>query len=391
MKGVGSPVADALAGRFVRELGRAPMLVRAPGRVNLIGEHTDYNDGFVLPTALTHAIWIAAAPRDDRTVTVRSRGFDGVRTFDLDALISGALGDWSDRVRGILVELQRDGATLRGADLALDGDLPLGAGLSSSAAVLVGVGLTMLELAGLPIDRVALALAAQRAEHAHAGIRSGIMDQYVCANAHAKTALLLDTRSLEATYLPLPDRAAIVVCDSRIKHDLAHSAYNQRRAECEEGVALLAARYPGIRALRDVTPAQLEAARDALPETIYRRCRHVVTEDERTQAAVPALRKGDLTAFGRLMNASHASLRDDYEVSCEELDALVEAAQHFGKACYGARMTGGGFGGSTVNLVDAREAVHFVAFVARAYREKTGVEPHVYVGAGAPGAEVVRR
>jgi galactokinase len=358
--------------------------------VNLIGEHTDYNDGFVLPTAIAYHTWIAAAPRGDRMVTVRSQGFEGTRSFDLDALPSGVFHDWSDSVRGMLVELQRDGVRLRGADLAIDGDLPLGAGLGSSASVMVGTGLAMLALAELPVDGVALAKTAQRAEHEHGGTKSGIMDQYVCANAHAGTALLLDTRSLEALYLPLPQAAAIVVCDSRIKHDLASGEYNRRRAECERGLALLAGRYAEIRALRDVTAAQLEAVRSDLPETIYRRCRHIVSEDDRTQTAVTALRRNDFVAFGRLMNASHASLRDDYEVSCEELDLLVDAAHRFGAGCYGSRMTGGGFGGSTVSLVDAREVDRFTAFVAQAYREATGIEPHIYTGAGAPGAQVVR-
>jgi galactokinase len=382
---------EELAERFIQELGRVPILVRAPGRVNLIGEHTDYNDGFVLPAALRYQTWVAAASRNDRTVTVRSHGFEGTRSFDLDALPSGVRNDWSDHVRGMLVELQRDGARLCGADLAIDADLPLGAGLSSSASVLVSSGLAMIELAGLPLDRVALAKTAQRAEHEHVGIKSGIMDQFVVANARAGTALLLDTRSLQPAYLPLPEQAAIVVCNTLVTHELASSEYNQRRAECERGVELLDGRYGGIRALRDVTLAQLEAARAELPETIYRRCRHVVTENARTQTAAHALQVNDFVTFGKLMTASHASLRDDFEVSCSELDALADAAHRFGKGCYGSRMTGGGFGGSTVSLVDAAQVEPFVTLVTQAYREATGITPHVCVGAGAAGAEVERR
>jgi galactokinase len=390
-RGVATRLPDELAERFTEELGRVPTLVRAPGRVNLIGEHTDYNDGFVLPAALRYQTWVAAARRNDRTVTVRSHGFAGTRSFDLDALPRGVCNDWSDHVRGMLVELQRGGATLCGADLAIDGDLPVGAGLSSSASVMVSSGLAMIELAGLPLDRVALAKAAQRAEHVHVGIKSGIMDQFLIANARAKTALILDTRSLQPAYIPLPEQATIVVCDTRVKHDLASSEYNQRRVECERGVELLADRYEGIRALRDVTPAQLAAARPNLPETIYRRCRHVVTENARTQAAARALQMHDFVTFGKLMTASHASLRYDFEVSCSELDSLVDAAHHFGKGCYGSRMTGGGFGGCTVSLVDTAQVKPFVTFVAQSYREATGITPHVYIGAGAPGAEVVRR
>lgn len=360
-------------------------LYRAPGRVNLIGEHTDYNDGFVMPAAIGYDIRVALTPRADRHVTVESDGFPGTRDFDLDGLTPGVLHDWSDYVRGMLIELQHDGAVLDGADLHVHADLPVGAGLSSSAAIAVGIGYAMLDAAHLPIDRVRLALAAQRAENIHAGTKSGIMDQFISANARAGHAILLDTRALTFEYLPLPSAARFVVCNTMVKHSNATGGYNARHAECAAGVTALAARYPGVRALRDVTLEQLEAARDALPETIYRRCRHVITENARVLAAGAALKAGDLAAFGRLMTASHASMRDDFEITVAQVDTMVELAGAFGGSVYGARMTGGGFGGSTVNLVAAGDVDAFVRYIVPAYRAATSLEPAVYLGVGAPG------
>jgi galactokinase len=362
---------------------------RAPGRVNLIGEHTDYNDGFVMPAAIAYDIRVAVTPRTDRQVSVASHGFPGTRVFDLDRLHAGVEHDWSDYVRGMLIELQADGAALRGADLHVTSDLPVGAGLSSSAAIAVGVGFALLNAAALPIDRVKLALAAQRAENRHAGINSGIMDQFISANARAGQAILLDTRSLTFDYLPLPDTATFVVCNTMVKHSNATGGYNERHAECSAGVAALAARYPGVRALRDVTLEELEAARDALPDKIFRRCRHVVTEDARVLDAGRALERSDLGEFGRLMTASHRSMRDDFEISAPEVDVMVDLAQAFGSSVYGARMTGGGFGGSTVNLVAAGDVDAFVRYIVPAYRTATAIEPLVYLGVGAPGAGVV--
>jgi galactokinase len=363
-------------------------IYRAPGRVNLIGEHTDYNDGFVMPAAIAYDIRVAAEPRSDRRVSVTSADFPGTREFDLDHLRAGVEHDWSDYVRGMLIELQADGAALRGADLRLSGDLPIGAGLSSSAAVAVGVGYALLDTAGLPIDRVKLALAAQRAENRHAGTQSGIMDQFISANARPGDAILLDTRALTFDYLPLPHAATFVVCNTMVKHSHATGGYNERHAECAAGVAALAARYPGVRALRDVTLPQLNAARDALPETIFRRCRHVITENARVREAGIALAAADFGAFGRLMTASHASMRDDFEISAPEVDAMVDLALAFGDRVYGARMTGGGFGGSTVNLVAASHVEAFVNYIVPAYRAATSIDPAIYLGVGAPGAGI---
>jgi galactokinase len=362
---------------------------RAPGRVNLIGEHTDYNDGFVMPAAIAYDIRVTVTPRSDRQVSVVSHGFPGSRLFDLDHLRSGVEHDWSDYVRGMLIELQHDGAALKGADLHVTSDLPVGAGLSSSAAIAVGVGFALLDATALPIDRVKLALAAQRAENRHAGINSGIMDQFISANARAGQAILLDTRSLSFDYLPLPAEATFVVCNTMVKHSHATGGYNERHAECAAGVKALAARYPDVRALRDVTLEGLEAVRGTLPDTIFRRCRHVISEDARVLAAGTALHRADFTAFGRLMNESHASMRDDFEISAPEVDTMVELALAFGGSVYGARMTGGGFGGSTVNLVATADVDTFVRYIVPAYAGATSIEPFVYLGVGAAGAGAV--
>ena len=359
---------------------------RAPGRVNLIGEHTDYNDGFVLPAAIAYDVRVTLTQRADRVVTIESAGFDGARRFDLNQLQPGVAGDWSDHIRGMLIELSADGAALEGADLRIISDVPIGAGLSSSAAIEVGVGYALLDAAHLPIDRVALAVAAQRAENRHAGTNSGIMDQFISANAQAGHAILLDTRRLTFEAVPLPQTATFVVCNTMVKHDHATGGYNERHAECIAGVTALAARYPGVRALRDVTLAQLEDARETMSERVFRRCRHVITENARTLDAAATLRTDDLSRFGRLMAASHASMRDDFEISAPEVDTMVDLATAFSGGVYGARMTGGGFGGSTVNLVAAPDVDAFVAYIVPAYRAATGIEPQVYLGVGAAGA-----
>ncbi|MCY1082021.1 galactokinase [Archangium lansingense] len=363
-----------------------PRLFRAPGRVNLIGEHTDYNDGFVLPLAIERATWVAAAPRADHVVEVTSLGLGQTVRFDLDAPWDSSRPSWSRYVEGVARVLEAGGVRLRGANLVLTSDVPYGAGLSSSASLEMATGLALLSLSGLPVDGVRLALAGQRAEHDYVGTRCGIMDQYVSALAREGHALLIDCRSLEATPVPLAlDRHALVVLDSGVKHTHASSGYNARRSDSERGVALLREVLPEVRALRDVTPDMLEAHASRLPELVLRRCRHVVGEDARTLAAVEALRAGELERVGRLMYESHVSLRDDYEVSCPELDALVEAARSV-PGVLGARMTGGGFGGCTVNLV-AQEAVDtLIAHTAEHYQRTFGRAPGVLVTRASAGA-----
>lgn len=365
--------------------GREARVFSAPGRVNLIGEHTDYNDGFVLPMALDLRTQVAGVRRDDAVVRCRSTRFPGTIEFRLDEPISRT-GDWGDLVRGIAACLLRDEYQLHGAELLIESDVPVGAGLSSSAAVEVASGYALLKLAGEPIDPVDLALAAQRAEQEFAGTQCGIMDQYVAALGIAKHALLIDCRSLEYRAVPMDlDGARVVVCNSMVRHELASGEYNQRRAECEEGVRRLSGYLPEITALRDVGIEEFDLYGASLPPTILRRCNHVITENARTLEAVTALERQDLATFGRLMFASHASLRDDYQVSCPELDLLVELASGC-EGVYGARMTGGGFGGATVNLVRDDAVPAFIDSISSAYRDRTGTLPECFVCLPGEGA-----
>jgi galactokinase len=374
-----------LLDQFRRAFGSEPRLFRAPGRVNLIGEHTDYNDGFVLPAALELSTTVAVAPRADRQVRVRSLRTGETVAFDLNEADARPRHHWSDYVRGVAIMLERAGHRLSGADLLIASDVPIGSGLSSSAALEVSTGFALLSLAGLPIDRKQLALTCQRAENDFVGMRCGIMDQFISCHGTAGHALLLDCRSLDYRLVPLAPAARLLICNSMVHHQLAGSEYNLRRQECERGVALLAPVLPGIRALRDVTAEQLEANRQRLPELTWRRCRHVVTENDRVLRAGAALQAGDLDEFGRLMVQSHASMRDDYEISCRELDLLVDLALGT-EGVLGSRMTGGGFGGCTVSLVVAGAVERIRERVARDYQKATGLVPEIFVCS--PGAGV---
>jgi galactokinase len=349
---------------------------RAPGRVNLIGEHTDYNDGFVMPVAIDRATTATMTPRGDRTILARS-GRATAQTIDLDQPGSGPTGSWSDYIRGVAAVLERRGHRLGGADVAIDSDVPTGAGLSSSAALEVAAGYGLLDLADGQIDLTELAGACQQAEHEFVGTRCGLMDQYIACHGRAGHALMLDTRTLDAEFLPIPPGARVLVCNTMTKHKHASSGYNERRADCEAGVRAIAAKLPEVRALRDVALADLESYRGDLPDRVYRRCRHVITENARVLQAAEALTRGDLDAFGTLMVESHESLREDYEVTTLELDALVDAAL----ACdgvYGARMTGGGFGGCTIALVDETHAAAVASQVRQRYRAATGRRADIY-------------
>jgi galactokinase len=383
-------VIDAAAlRRTFRDLyGTSPRLFRAPGRVNLIGEHTDYNDGFVLPMAIDRETCVAAAARTDRLVRIYSVNVDEHVEFDLDRPGERERGIWLDYVEGVARALERRGVRLSGADLAVSSDVPTGAGLSSSAALEVSTGLALASLTGREVDRVELALAGQEAEHTYVGAKVGIMDQFIAALGRAGHALLIDCRTLETQAIPVDTTETLVaICDTRVKHELSASEYNTRRAECEEGVELLRrAGLETIRALRDVSEADLDHYGGALPEVVGRRCRHVVTENARTLDAAAALKDGRLEEMGRLMYASHESLRDDYEVSCRELDILVEIARSHADAVLGARMTGGGFGGCTVNLVRRDRLETFRETVAREYTSATGLAPNIYVSEAGEGA-----
>ena len=355
----------------------------------MIGEHTDYNEGFVLPCAIASDTRVLASVRNDDMLSARS--YDTQQAvFDLKSLPEKRQGSWSDYLCGVLVELRNAGIALSPADLTISGSVPIGAGLSSSASFEIAVALAMLSLARASMPKTELAKLAQRAETNFVGIRCGIMDQFTVLYAQAGSALFLDTRSLEFEQIEVPPSAAIVVSNTMVKHSLASSAYNQRRAQCEEGVHLLQQIDPDIRALRDVSLDALESAKGMLPAVLYRRCRHVVSENARVQAAAQTLREGSLDRFGTLMYASHESLRSDYEVSCEELDIMVDLAKRFA-GTIGARMTGGGFGGCTVNVVQAPKARAFAEYIREAYHRATGITPEVYDGTPSDGASVVDR
>jgi galactokinase len=363
-------------------------LFRAPGRVNLIGEHTDYNDGFVMPVALGFSTWAKVSPLENRTLQIYSENFDEEVEVKLDDRLTPR-GDWSDYPVGVAVEIEKAGHRLRGARLEIRGEVPIGSGLSSSAAVEVATACALVAISDLQVDKRELARLCRQAENEFVGARVGIMDQFVSLFGEAQHALLLDCRSLEFRLLPLPDNVRLIICNTMVKHALASSAYNERREQCEAGVKHLAQFLPHIAALRDATIEELEKHRDGLSEVVYRRCRHVITENARVLAAADALERSDLPAFGRLMASSHQSLRDDYEVSSDELDLRVELAQKV-EGVYGARMTGGGFGGCTINLVAEEHAEEFQQTVASEYERVTKLKPEVYVCTAANGAEEVR-
>ena len=354
-----------LIDRFERRFGSPPAVhAQAPGRVNLIGEHTDYNDGLVLPIGIDRTTHCLLNPRSDATIQLQAAGFDDGHRSSLGQL--SPQGHWSDYVLGVVHELEQAGHELSGFDALIASDVPIGAGLSSSAAVEVSVATGLVALFDLDISGLELIRLSQRAENDFVGTRCGIMDQYVAYHAKTDHAVYLDTRALQHRLIPNHwPQATLLVIDTGVEHELAASAYNRRREECEDSVRRLRAHDPSIRALRDVTPEFLRAQASKLPESLYRRVRHVVEENGRVEQAVQALRDGETPKLGELFHASHASLRDLYEVSAPELDYLVELAHEAG--IWGARMTGGGFGGATIHLVPDDKIDDYQAFVAERY------------------------
>lgn len=377
---------ERLVGLHHKMFSTNALVFRAPGRVNLIGEHTDYNDGFVMPMAIGFYTWVTAAKREDQTIEAYSEHFNEKISLPLDRLSGPPRKHWSDFVRGVAATLQGAGHALTGANLVIHGEVPLGAGLSSSASFEVAVALALTTLSGTEVPRLELVKLCQAAEHKYVGTRCGIMDQFIAAFGASGHALMLDCRSLEYQMLPVPQNFRVIVCNSMVRHELASGEYNRRRAECEAGVKILQSAVPKIRALRDVTLADLEKEKPAMSDTVYRRCRHVVTEDQRVLDAAHALQTQNVDRFGQLMYQSHASLRDDYEVSCAELDLLVDLASST-RGVYGARMMGGGFGGCTVNLVQSDWVAAFQTDMRNLYAEKTGTVPDLYICEPAQGAE----
>ena len=376
---------DEITAHFEKLFGSRPRIFRAPGRVNLIGEHTDYNDGFVMPAAVAFSTYVAIAPRPDRKLFIHSEQFPGNFEFDLDHLPEQRTTAWCDYVLGVASVLQQSGHKLQAANLLVHGEGPIGAGLSSSAAVEVASALALMSLGEIYLPLPEVAKLCQRAENTFVGARVGIMDQFVSCMGKAGHAFLLDCRSLEFQFVPIPAGIQLVVCNTMVKHDLATGAYNTRREECEAGVRYFAKWDPAIRALRDVSVELLDQHVRDLPATIGKRCSHVVRENQRTLEAARALTAGDLSQVGKLMRESHNSLRDLYEVSCRELDVMVEAAEGLPGFC-GGRMTGGGFGGCTINLVREENAEDFAKRIAERYREATGIRPQVYLCSAEDGA-----
>ena len=385
--------AGAGAGAAAPDAGEAPIrLVRAPGRVNLIGEYTDVNEGWVLPAAIDREVWIAFQPWDRAEVQLTSVELNETRSFSFEALTPehGGARLWIDYIAGTAWAMREAGLPIRGFRGVLNSTVPVGSGLSSSAAVEMAASWALADpRAPRPAPR-AMALIAQRAENAYMGVQCGIMDQFASAAGHSGQALLIDCRRTESSPVPLPAELSLVVCDTKAPRDrLDASAYNTRRAECELGARLIAEQEPGVRTLRDVDEAMFERHRHLLPENVAKRCEHIVREDGRVQATVAALASGDLDALGRLFAASHASLRYLFEVSCKELDVMVEIATAV-PGVVASRMTGAGFGGCTVSLVKKGAEGALVDRVFRDYPVRTGLAPEVYIVAAAEGAGEIR-
>ncbi|MGI6368152.1 MAG: galactokinase [Anaerolineae bacterium] len=369
---------------FQRAYGDAPThVVAAPGRVNLIGEHTDYNDGFVLPAAIDRHALMAIGPRNDNQVRIVAVDLNARSSFSLDQIDHDQANRWSNYQRGVAWALQGEGLALRGMNMVLTSDVPVGSGLSSSAAVEVATAFAFQVLSEFELNGVTRALLCQKAENDFVGMNCGIMDQFIVSLGSRGHALLIDCRSLDYQAVPVPEGCSVVICDTKKRRGLVDSEYNLRRQECERGAEIL-----GVRALRDVTLEQLVQRRGAMDALTYRRCHHVVSENERTQQAVSALRNNDVAKFGKLMDASHVSLRDDYQVSCLELDEMVAAAWAQ-PGTLGSRMTGAGFGGCTVSLVESAGTDAFVQDVARTYQSRTGLRPEVYVCQAEDGVGLV--
>ncbi len=368
--------------------GAPPRVAFAPGRVNLIGEHTDYNDGYVLPMAISRGVAVAFRPRADRLIRAHSTSFGATTSIPLDNLESTPRKDWAACIAGVAWALTSEGRHLRGLDLCVAADLPIGAGLSSSAAIEVAVARAFAEAGGWGWDPVQAARLCQRAENEFVGMQCGVMDQFASAVSKVGCALLLDCRSLHHEPVPVPESAAVLVMDTGVRRRLTSGAYNERRAACEAAVTALRAIDPDIRALRDVDDALLERGRSRMNDRVFRLASHVVAENVRPVLMAGALRLGDLTTAGALMNESHASLRDLYEVSCPELDLLAGIARDH-EACFGARMTGAGFGGCAVALVDRKRSDAFAEDIVAKYGAASGLPTWAWTCKPEAGASLV--
>ncbi len=373
---------------FVEQFGERPLfIIRAPGRVNLIGEHTDYNDGFVLPMAIDRAIWIALRPRDDRQVSVTSLDYGETEIFALDNLEKGE--GWIEYIKGTAWAMQEAGYALNGWEGVMKGDIPKGAGLSSSAALEMATTQAFHAVSDFEWKAPEMALLGQKAENKWVGVNTGIMDQMISAAGREGHALLIDCRTLEHTLVPLPPAldgsgTAVIVLDTATRRGLVGSAYDERRQQCE-----MAAAYFGVKALRDVSMAQFLAEADGLEPLPYKRAKHVIAENLRTLNAAKAMQNADAELMGQLMNESHTSMHEDFEITNDELHIMAQIAQKQ-DGCYGARMTGGGFGGCAVALVHEEKVAGFVTAVAAAYEAATNLKPNIYVCRASAGAEIIK-
>jgi len=377
-------IRDKVIQSFQKEFGRNPeLLTRSPGRVNIIGEHTDYNDGFVLPMAINYATWIAFRPREDKRVNITALDKNETLEFNLNDYMKGT-GGWREYITGVAWALQDAGLELKGWEGVFSGDVPIGAGLSSSAALELALARAFALVSNLEWDPAQMSLICQKAENLWVGINSGIMDQMISASGKENYALMIDCRSLKTQQVPLPENTKFVILDTATRRGLVDSAYNERREECEA-----VACHFDVAALRDISMEQLQRKAGQLNMTLYHRAKHVVSANQRVQDAVVALNNGDAATLGRLMNESHISMRDDFEISRDEMDQMVSIAQSQ-PGCYGARMTGGGFGGCAVALVDEEHVDSFRAAVIHDYKSKTNLEPEVYVSSAAAGTSFKR-
>ena len=367
-----------------QRFGRDGQLFAAPARVNLIGEHTDYTGGLVMPMAIDFRTAAVISPREDGKAVFYSANFAEEAAFEI-AVLGRAGGVWSDYPAGVLWSLLQEGAAVGGFSMTLMGDVPLGAGLSSSASIEVATAMALLSHAGMTLPLEKIATLCRRAENEYVGAKSGIMDQFVVTGGVAHRVMLLDCRSLEYELLPLPEQERVVICNSMVKHEVATGEYGDRRDEVEAGQAVLRRERPGIELLRDATLEDLEACRGKMSPESGARCRHIITENGRVMEARAALLAGDMERFGALMVEAHASMRDDFAASCEEVDRLVEIAM--GRpGCFGARITGGGFGGCTVNVVSVEQTDQFVEAVRREYAVATGIDAQCFVCEPSDGA-----
>lgn len=362
---------------FRQRFNKEPLIIAAPGRVNLIGEHTDYNEGFVLPGAVDKRIYIAVAPNNTDTINVYANQFN--ENFSFPVNVSQPQKGWMNYLMGVTHHIQQKGQTIQGVDVVIDGDVPVGAGMSSSAALCSGYGFALNELFKLGLTRMELALIGQKTEHTFVGAMVGIMDQFASLHGKKGHVMKLDCRSLEYEYIPFdfPDYK-IVLVNSMVSHSLAGSEYNVRRQQCEEGVAILKKHYPGINSLRDIEPEQLLSHQEELSPIVFDRCSYVVYEKERLLTGCDALQQKDLATFGNLMFATHEGLSKKYSVSCTELDFLAERARTI-PGVMGSRMMGGGFGGCTINIVKADAVETFQQQIRKSFEGLFRKTPEVYI------------